>query len=101
MPARWNNSLSRACAALWYVRLGSAGKRIRPYRPVDDLSGFAQVNEQRRFRAVQLFAQAVVATQAYRRVFRLSGVILIQDAERSMASIDFIGAGTKQQPGVQ
>jgi hypothetical protein len=28
-------------------------------------------------------------------------VILIQDAERTTASVDIIGVGTKQQPGFQ
>src|SRR5947209_13111977 len=69
-------------------------RRIRPYRPVNDLSGFTQDNEQRRLRTGQLFTQSVVATQAYCCVFRLSVVILIQDAGRSRASIDFIGVGT-------
>src|SRR5947208_11965928 len=39
--------------------------RIRPNRFVNDLSGFTQVNEQRRLRTGQLFTQSVVATQAY------------------------------------
>src|SRR5438128_4076595 len=76
-------------------------RRLRPYRPVNDLSGFTQVNEQRRFRTSQLLALSVIAAQAYRRVFRLSVVILIQDAERSRAKIDFIGVGTKQHLGFQ
>src|SRR5437867_11469111 len=65
-------------------------RRIRPNRLVNDLRGFTQVNEQRRFRTGQLLAQPVVATQAYRRAFRLRVVILIQDAGRSRASIDFL-----------
>ena len=36
------------------TRIG--GRRIRPYRLVNDLRGFTQVNEQRRFRTGQLFA---------------------------------------------
>src|SRR2546425_12999200 len=32
-------------------------RRIRPYRPVNDLSGFTQVNEQRRLRTGRLFTQ--------------------------------------------
>src|SRR5437588_6243345 len=34
---------------------GVGRRRIRPYRPVNDLRGFTQVNEQRRFRTGQLF----------------------------------------------
>src|SRR2546428_13284781 len=43
-------------------------RRICPYRLINDLRGFTQANEQRRFSTDQLLAQPAVATQAYRRI---------------------------------